>query len=186
VGTLAFVLGIAVVFVSFGAAFGGLGQQLLLHKRSLQIVMGTLVIILGLGFMGVFPGLQREFRIHRAPSRTIAGSVLMGVLFALGWTPCIGPALAAVQTMALSEASATRGAILGFAFCLGLGIPFVVVGLTLDRGVRGLTFLRRHTVAVMRFGGLLMTGIGILQVTGYWDTLMVSLRIWGARWTVPL
>ena len=185
-GTLAFVLGIAIVFVSFGAAFGGLGQQLLLHKRTLQIVMGTLVFILGLGFMGVFPGLQREFRVHRAPSRTIAGSVLMGVLFALGWTPCIGPALAAVQTMALSEASATRGAVLGLAFCLGMGIPFVIVGLAMDKGIRGLTFLRRHTVAVMRIGGLMMATIGVLQVTGYWDTLMVSLRIWGARWTVPL
>ena len=144
IGTLAFVLGISLVFVSFGAAFGGIGQQLLVHKRGLQIVMGTLVLLLGLGFMGVLPSLQREFRLHRPPSRTVAGSLLLGVTFALGWTPCIGPALAAVQSMALSEANATRGAVLGFAFCLGMGVPFVIVGLAMDKSVRGLKIGRAH------------------------------------------
>lgn len=186
IGTMAFMAGVSAVFVSFGAAFGGAGRLLITHQRAIQIVMGSVVIVMGLAFMGAVPFLQRELRWHRTPSGTVAGSALLGVLFALGWTPCIGPALAAVQTMAMSEASALRGAGLGLAFCVGLGIPFTVLGLSMERAIRVVKQLRRHTVAIMRTGGVLLVGIGVLQVTGYWNTVTVYLRIWGAGWQVPL
>lgn len=185
-GTTAFIAGVAAVFVSFGAAFGGLGQLLLTHQRPIQVIMGSVVILLGLAFLGVVPFLRRELRWHRTPSGTVAGAAVLGVLFALGWTPCIGPALAAVQTMAMSEASAARGAVLGLAFCVGLGVPFVVLGLSMERAVRAVSWLRRHTVAITRVGGALLVGIGVLQVTGYWNTVTVYLRVWGAGWQVPL
>ena len=186
VGTAAFILGVAVVFVSFGAAFGGAGQLLIRHQRALQVVMGGIVIVLGAMFAGLLPGLQREFRMHRAPTRTVAGAGVLGVLFALGWTPCIGPALAAVQTLAFTEASAGRGAVLGFAFCLGLGVPFLVIGQLMDRGIRAVSVLRRHSSGIMRAGGLLLMAIGVAEVTGWWQQVTIALRVWGAGWTVPL
>ena len=185
-GTSAFIVGIAAVFVSFGAAFGGIGQLLLQHQRALQIGMGALVIVLGLSFLGVLPPLQRDIRLHRTPTRTVAGAALLGVVFSLGWTPCIGPALAAVQSLALSEASAVRGAVLGFAFCLGLGIPFLVLGQLMHRGVAAVAVLRRNSAAIMRTGGLLLVAIGVAEVTGWWNSLTIALRVWAANWTVPL
>lgn len=185
-GTLAFILGVALVFVSFGAAFGGAGRLLVAHQRSLQIIMGSIVIVLGLSFIGVLPGLQREFRLHRAPTRTLAGAFLLGVLFSLGWTPCIGPALAAVQTLAFSEASAARGAVLGFAFCLGMGVPFLILGQLMHRGLGAVAAVRRNAQAIMRFGGVLLIAIGVAEVTGMWDKVTIALRIWGSRWSVPL
>ncbi len=186
IGTLAFVAGISVVFVSFGALFGGIGQQLLTHQRIIQMVMGVVVVILGLGFLGLIPALQREYRIHRMPTATLFGAFLLGVLFAIGWTPCIGPALAAVQTMALSQANATRGALLSLGYCLGLGIPFVVLGQLLEKSVRAVKALRRHSQLVTYIGGVFLIAIGMLMVTGYWNHLMVTLRVWGANWKVPL
>lgn len=183
-GTAAFIVGFSLVFISFGAAFGGIGQVLLLNQRLLQSVMGTILIFAGVIFIGAFPSLQREFRFHRAPKATIAGAFMLGFLFALGWTPCIGPALATVQTMALSEASAWRGALLGFAFCLGLGIPFMIFALLVDRGTSTIAKIRRHSQTLMRIGGVMMVAIGVLQITGGWNQLMIELRIWGA-WFDP-
>lgn len=185
-GTAAFMAGVAVVFVSFGALFGGIGSLLLEHQRALQVVMGTLVVVLGVGFLGMMPTLQRELRWHRTPKATVAGSFVLGFLFALGWTPCIGPALAAVQSMALSEGSAVRGALLGLAFCSGLGVPFAAVGLSMERGMRGVRWLRSHSRAVTRLGGVMLIAVGLLQVTGYWNTFTVWLRVWGSGWSVLL
>jgi cytochrome c-type biogenesis protein len=148
--------------------------------------MGTLVVVLGLSFLGVLPPLQRDLRLHRTPTRTVAGAALLGVVFSLGWTPCIGPALAAVQSLALSEASAVRGAVLGFAFCLGLGIPFLVLGQLMHRGVVAVGVLRRNSTIIMRTGGLLLVAIGVAEVTGWWNSLTIALRVWAAGWTVPL
>ena len=148
--------------------------------------MGGIVIVLGAMFAGLLPGLQREFRMYRAPTRTVTGAGVLGVLFALGWTPCIGPALAAVQTLAFTEASAGRGAVLGFAFCLGLGVPFLVIGQLMDRGIRAVSVLRRHSSGIMRAGGLLLMAIGVAEVTGWWQQVTIALRVWGAGWTVPL
>ena len=185
-GSAMFTLGVAVVFVSFGALFGGLGQVLLSHLRVIQSVMGVAVIAMGLSYLGLIPGMTREVRFHRKPSTTVLGAFALGFLFALGWTPCIGPALATVDTLAMAQASAVRGAVLGLAFCLGLGLPFVAVGVAMERGVRSVKWLRSHTVSIMRIGGLMMVVIGALLVTGYWNTATVWLRVLGSGWKVLL
>jgi cytochrome c-type biogenesis protein len=179
-GSLLFVLGFSVVFVSYGVLFGGVGETLLRYADVVSRVLGVLVILLGLAFMGDIPGLQREFRIHRLPRWGVAGAPLLGLLFGLGWTPCIGPTLAAVQTLAFTEASALRGAVLSFAYCLGLGLPFVILAVAFSRLAGAVSFLRRHSLVIMRVGGVLLVGVGVLLVTGLWNDLTVWLRI-----TVP-
>ena len=148
--------------------------------------MGVLVVILGLGFLGVIPAMQRDIRIHRIPTGTLVGAFLLGAIFAIGWTPCIGPTLAAVQVMALSEASAVRGAILSSAYCLGLGLPFILLALFFERSIRAVAILRRHSRGIMYFGGVMLIVIGMLLVTGFWNELTIGLRIWASQWGVPI
>jgi cytochrome c-type biogenesis protein len=185
-GSLVFVSGFSVVFISYGALFGGIGQLLLEYQRTIQMIMGVVVVILGLGFLGAIPAIQRDIRIHRVPTGTLFGAFLLGALFAIGWTPCIGPTLAAVQGMALNEASAVRGAILSAAYCLGLGLPFVFIALFFERSIRIVKILRRHSRGIMHFGGVMLIVIGLLLVTGYWNDLTVGLRVWAADWGVPI
>ncbi|NBV90242.1 MAG: cytochrome c biogenesis protein CcdA [Actinobacteria bacterium] len=185
-GTGMFIFGFSVVFISFGALFGGLGQTLLTHQRLLQSILGVVVIILGLGFIGVIPALQREVRLPHQPTGTLVGAFILGVVFAIGWTPCIGPTLGAVQALALQEASALRGAILSASYCLGLGLPFIVIGLMLERGVRSIKFLRKHSKLIMNIGGALLIGIGLLLVTGYWNDVTIWLRSLLPVWAAPL
>ena len=150
------------------------------------MVMGVLVVILGLGFLGVIPALQRDIRIHRIPTGTLLGAFLWGAICAIGWTPCIGPTLAAVQVMALTEASAVRGAILSAAYCLGLGLPFIFLALFFERSIRAVSILRRHSRGIMYFGGVMLTVIGMLLVTGYWNQITIGLRVWASQWGVPI
>ena len=185
-GSTLFVGGFSVVFISYGALFGGIGQLLLEYQRTIQMVMGVVVVILGLGFLGAIPAIQRDIRIHRVPTGTLFGAFLLGALFAIGWTPCIGPTLAAVQGMALTEASAVRGAILSAAYCLGLGLPFVFIALFFERSIRTVKVLRRHSRGIMYFGGVMLIVIGLLLVTGYWNDLTIGLRVWAADWGVPI
>jgi cytochrome c-type biogenesis protein len=179
-GTVLFMAGFTAVFASFGALFGGLGALLLTHATVLTRILGVVVIAMGLAFLGWIPGLQREKRLHLAPSGGIAGAPLLGAAFGLGWTPCIGPALAAVQTLAFTQASAGRGALLSVAYGLGLGVPFLAVGLAFRRTAGALGWVRRHRLAVMRTGGAMLVLTGLLLVTGLWDHLMITLRVWTA------
>jgi cytochrome c-type biogenesis protein len=185
-GTFLFVLGFTVVFVSYGVLFGALGSALFEYADPISRVLGVVVIALGLVFLGVLPGAQREWRLHHTPQIGLWGAPLLGVLFGIGWTPCIGPTLGAVQTLAFTEASAVRGAILSFVYCLGLGLPFLLVGLLFRRALGAIAWVRRHSVLVMRIGGGMLVAIGVLLVTGYWDDLTVGLRSWSSGWTVPL
>jgi cytochrome c-type biogenesis protein len=178
VGALLFVLGFTAVFVSFGALFGGLGRLLLEWAPVLTRVMGVVTILMGLAFLGGLPWLQRERRIHRRPPAGLAGAPVLGVVFGLGWTPCLGPTLSAVNTLAYTEASAGRGAALGLAYCVGLGVPFLLVALGARRALTLSAFARRHAPAVMRVGGVLLLVLGILLVTGLWDGIMSYLRSW--------
>lgn len=171
-----FVLGFSVVFVSFGAFFGGLGAVLLQYQDAITRALGILVIIMGLAFMGLIPGLQREWRIHRTPIGGVAGAPLLGLLFGLGWTPCIGPTLAAVQTLAFTEASALRGAALSFVYCLGLGLPFVLLAVLFSRTAHALAFVKTHHLMVMRIGGGMLVIVGVLLVTGIWTDFTIWLR----------
>ena len=176
-GSLLFVLGFSVVFVSYGVLFGGAGSLLLEYADVINRVLGVLVIVMGLAFMGLIPGLQREWRMHRAPRWGVAGAPVLGLLFGLGWTPCIGPTLTAVQTLAFTEASALRGAILSFVYCLGLGLPFVLLALAFSRMARAIGWVREHYVWVMRIGGGMLVVVGVLLVTGVWTDFTVWLRV---------
>jgi cytochrome c-type biogenesis protein len=175
-GSVLFVLGFSVVFVSFGAFFGGVGSVLLQYQDVITRVLGVMVIIMGLAFMGLIPGLQREWRIHRLPDWGVAGAPMLGVLFGLGWTPCIGPTLAAVQTLAFTEASALRGALLSFFYCLGLGLPFVLLAVLFSRTARALAWVKGHYLLVMRIGGGMLVIVGVLLVTGVWTDFTIWLR----------
>jgi cytochrome c-type biogenesis protein len=177
-GSVLFVLGFSAVFITSGALFGGLGSYLLEYKTVVDRVLGVLTVLLGLVFLGVIPGLQREVRFHRLPSPGLAGAPLLGVLFGVGWTPCLGPTLAAVQTLAYTQASAGRGALLTAAYCAGLGIPFVLTGLAFRRALGAFAVVKRHYALVMRIGGGLLVLVGLLLVSGVWENLMVEVRGW--------
>ena len=177
-GSLLFVAGFSAVFISFGALFGGLGRLLLEWGPVLTRVAGVITVLMGLAFLGALPWLQRERRLHSRPPAGLAGAPVLGIVFGLGWTPCLGPTLTAVNTLAYSEASAARGAILGLAYCLGLGVPFVLVALGTRSTLRFSAFARRHARGVMRFGGVLLVLLGLLLLTGWWDGLMIWLRAW--------
>ncbi len=177
-GSVLFVLGFSAVFVTSGALFGGLGSLLLEYKTVVDRVLGVLTVLLGLVFLGALPGMQREVRLHRLPPPGLAGAPLLGVVFGVGWTPCLGPTLAAVQTLAFTEASAGRGALLTAAYCLGLGLPFVLTGLMFRRALGTFAVVRRHYALVMRIGGGLLVLVGLLLVSGLWEDLMVEIRGW--------
>jgi cytochrome c-type biogenesis protein len=180
VGSVLFVLGFSAVFVTGGALFGGLGAYLVEYKSVVDRVLGVLTVLLGLAFLGLLPRLQREVRIHRLPSAGLAGAPLLGVLFGVGWTPCLGPTLAAVQTLAYSSASAGRGALLTAAYCLGLGVPFVAAGLAFRRALGAFAVVKRHYAVVMGIGGALLVAVGLLLVSGLWESLMIEVRGWVA------
>ena len=177
-GAALFVLGFSAVFISFGALFGGLGRLLLEWAPVINRVLGVVTIVMGLAFLGLLPQLQRERRIHRLPRAGLAGAPLLGVVFGVGWTPCLGPTLGAINTLALTEASAVRGAVLGVAYCIGLGLPFLLVAAGADRALRLSAAARRHARTVTRIGGGVLVLLGLLLLTGMWDGFMIWLRAW--------
>lgn len=185
-GSVLFVMGFSVVFVSYGLLFGGLGSLLLEYQSIISRILGVIVIVMGLAFMGVIPGLQREWRMHRMPSYSVWGAPVLGVLFGLGWTPCIGPALTAVQSLAFTEGSAARGALLSFVYCLGLGLPFILLGLLFRQAAGTLAWVRRHYTLIMRIGGGLLVAIGILLVSGLWDSITIWMRTLVPGFETPL
>ena len=185
-GSLLFVLGFTVVFVSGGVLFGSIGQELFTYRDELSIVTGALVILLGLVFMGVVPMFQREVRIHAVPTVGLAIAPVLGVFFGLGWIPCIGPTLGAVLTLANNEATASRGAVLTFVYCLGLGIPFLVAAMAFARFTRALGWFRKHQRVLNISGGLLLIAVGVLLVTGLWNDLALELQTWAGGFETAL
>jgi cytochrome c-type biogenesis protein len=177
-GAVLFVSGFTAVFVAITTAFGGLGRLLLVHNEVITQVMGGVTVLVGLGFLGWLPLLQRTKRLTVRPTVGLAGAPLLGVVFGLGWTPCLGPTLAAVQNLAFAEATAGRGALLGLAYCLGLGVPFVLVALGARWAVGATTFLRVHARTVTRVGGAVLVLVGLLLLTGAWTEMMQWLRSW--------
>ncbi|HEY0902819.1 MAG TPA: cytochrome c biogenesis protein CcdA [Acidimicrobiales bacterium] len=177
-GSLLFVLGFSFVFVSFGALFGAVGEWLFEYQREITVVLGSLTILVGIAFLGAVPWLQRDWRVHRVPAVGLAAAPLLGVLFGLGWTPCIGPTLSAITTLAVNEASAERGALLSFVYCLGLGLPFILAALAYRRMLGAIGWVRRHQRWITGFGGLMLVAVGILLVTGWWDVFVDDVRAW--------
>jgi cytochrome c-type biogenesis protein len=186
---LLFVLGFAAVFTSYGALFGGLGTLLLSQQALLVRVLGVFTILMGLVFAGVLQRLRllgRTFRLGYRPRAGLAGAPLVGALFGLGWTPCIGPTLAAVLTLATSTGDAGRGAVLSFAYSLGLGIPFLLAAAGLGRALPAFGWARRHGQRITQVGGAFLVVLGLLQVSGLWTDLISRLQGSIAGFTVPL
>ncbi len=178
IGSFLFVLGFSFVFVSFGALIGGVGEWLFTYERQITIVLGVLTIVLGLVFLGVVPWMQRDYRIHQVPAVGLAAAPLLGVLFGLGWAPCIGPTLSAVLFLSGKEASAGRGALLTFVYCLGLGLPFIFAALAYRRMLGTVGWVRRHQQWVTAIGGVMLIAVGLLLVTGWWDVMVDWIRTW--------
>lgn len=176
VGVLLFVAGFTAVFLLLGVVFSLAGIALRAHLDLIMRLMGVLVIVMGLAFMGAVPFLQRERRPHVAPRYGLWGAPVLGAVFGLGWAPCIGPTLAAVLSLSFGGADPTRGALLVVAYCLGLGVPFVVLAMLFSRSTRALTFLRRHRRAIQIIGGGLLVLLGIALVTGLWGTITNQLQ----------
>ena len=180
-GSLAFILGFSAIFVSFGALFGQFGDTLKAHQRPLEIVFGLVTIVLGFFFAGWWPSswLQRERRVHFLPRASVLGAALLGIFFAVGWTPCIGPTLAAIDGLAASSSGATalRGSMLAFVYCLGLGVPFLVAALATEWMSSASSWLRRHARSIGVIGGALLILIGVAEVTGLWQSWVLWLQI---------
>jgi len=174
-GSLLFVLGFSIVFISYGVLFGGIGSTLAVNEVGITRILGIFTIALGLIFLGLFP-MSPTLRPKMNTTGGLLGAPLLGFLFGVGWTPCIGPALATVQTLAFQESSAVRGAILSFAYCIGLGLPFIASGLFLDKSERLRKLLVRRGNVITIIGGIFLLAIGILQVLGVWSEVMNSLR----------
>jgi cytochrome c-type biogenesis protein len=185
-GSLLFVLGFSFVFVVLGTLSGALGDWLFRYTRQISIALGFFTILVGVAFIGLVPWLQRDVRIHRVPAVGLAAAPLLGVLFGLGWTPCIGPTLSAVQLLALHEGTAVRGALLSVAYSLGLGIPFLLAGLAFRRTLGAVRWVRRHQAWVTRAGGVMLIVVGLLLVTGLWDQWVADLRSVVTGFEVPV
>jgi cytochrome c-type biogenesis protein len=179
-GTSLFVLGFAAVFVMTGVVAGSAGQLLAAYRDVITRVLGVVIIMLGLIFAGVLKFGQRDLRLHRIPAVGVAAAPLVGVVFALGWTPCLSPTLGVVVNLGFNEGTAVRGGLLGFVYALGLGIPFVLAGLAFTRMASAVAFLRERQQLVMRIGGVLLIIVGLLLVTGAWNTLTAVLRQWAS------
>lgn len=186
-GTVGFTLGFAVLFMSYGAAFGGIGSALVRNQAAISRGLGVLVIVLGIAYLGRIPLFEREFGPQMRGRGGVLMSPLLGLAFGLGWVPCVGPTLAAVQTMAFSEASAWRGAGLSLLYSLGLGLPFIIIGLFFERSLVALRWMRTYRGRIQQFGGVMLILLGILLVTGLWDQLSVWMRVSTAgMWRVSL
>jgi cytochrome c-type biogenesis protein len=175
-GAVLFVLGFTAIFVAQGALFGQLGASIQDHRVTIERVLGVVTILMGLVFLGFVRFAQREVRIHRRPAAGLAGAPLLGAAFGLAWAPCLTPTFGAVYSLAYTQGTLGRGAFLSACYCLGLGVPFLLVALGFGWVSSALGFVRRHMALVSRIGGVLLVAIGVLLVTGQWDHWMNELR----------
>ncbi|MFK4729508.1 cytochrome c biogenesis protein CcdA [Agromyces mediolanus] len=185
-GVLLFTLGFAAVFVSYGAAFGAAGYWLVRWQDPVTRALGVIVIIMGLAFTGAFRFLQRTAKPQFTPKLGLAGAPLLGVVFGIGWTPCLGPTLTAISALSLSAASPWRGAMLAVAYCVGLGVPFLLVALGFNWASGAMAWLKRHVRAINIIGGATLIVIGMLMVTGMWTKWISSLQALIGGFVLPI
>lgn len=176
-GAFLFVLGFTAVFVATGALFGTLGSTISVHRVLLMRIFGVVTIGMGLVFLGRFRFLQREAKLHRLPPAGLLGAPLLGLTFGLAWTPCLTPTFGAVYALAVTEGTAGRGALLSAVYCLGLGVPFLLVAMGLGWVSGALAVVRRHARLVSQVGGALLIVMGVLLLSGVWDHWMNYLRL---------
>lgn len=176
-GALLFVLGFSLVFVLINAVAGGVGSWLFFHQDTILRVMGVVVIAMGFIFLGFFGGMQNTKQFKFKPRVGLLGAPVLGIIFAIGWAPCMGPTLGTIMTLSMSQGSATRGIILAIFYSLGLGLPFILIALGFGWMSAVTTFLRKHIRTINIIGGVLMILIGLLMVTGAWSALMSRLQV---------
>nr|WP_258067728.1 cytochrome c biogenesis protein CcdA [Pseudoclavibacter sp. RFBI5] len=170
-GATLFVLGFTVVYVLSGAASGLLGFWLMEYQRVIMRVLGVVVIVMGVVFIGQVSFMQRTARMKFAPSGLL-GAPLLGIVFGVGWAPCLGPTLIAINSLSYQFASPGRGALLAFFYCIGLGLPFILVALGIGRVTTGINWVRKHIRTINLVGGGILILIGLLMVIGVWQHFM--------------
>lgn len=175
-GTLLFIAGFSAVFITTGVVAAAVGQSLQRHARGVEIAVGVLIVVLGLAFLGLVPGLQREFRVHRLPAAGLLGAPVFGAVFALSWIPCVGPTLGAVLGLATTGGDTGRAVLLAAAYCVGIGLPFVAFGLGFRRLAGVFGAVRRNSRWVTRIGGAMLILVGLALVTGGWNDFTIWLR----------
>jgi cytochrome c-type biogenesis protein len=184
-----FVAGFTVVFVLASVTVFGVIQTLNVNRELLQRIGGVVTILMGLVFLGLVPALQRDTRIHPRRLTGLVGAPLLGAVFALGWTPCLGPTLSGVMAVSAGTAGATavRGVVLTIAYCLGLGLPFVILAFGSASALRGVGWLRRNSRTIQVIGGILLVAVGIALVTGMWDQFVGWVRnVFVSQTTLPI
>jgi cytochrome c-type biogenesis protein len=175
-GTALFIAGFSAVFITTGVLAAAIGQSLQRHARAVEVVVGALIVVLGLAFLGLVPGLQREFRIHRLPAAGLFGAPVFGAVFALSWIPCVGPTLGAVLGLATAGGDTSRAVLLAAAYCVGIGLPFVAFGLGFRRLIGVFAAVRRNSRWVTRIGGAMLILVGLALLTGGWGDFTIWLR----------
>ncbi|MEV4621028.1 cytochrome c biogenesis protein CcdA [Asanoa sp. NPDC049573] len=175
-GTMLFVVGFTTVFVLVAVLVSRVGWVMVEHRRLLEIVVGSLIIVLALAFLGVVPGLQREVRIQALPRAGLFAAPVFGAVFALSWVPCVGPTMGSVLLLASTSGEADRAVVLAVAYCLGLGIPFVIFGLFFTRLLGLFKAIRRNSKWVTRVGAGLLMLMGLALVTGGWNSFLIWLQ----------
>jgi cytochrome c-type biogenesis protein len=190
-GAFLFVLGFSTVFVTAGFAFGSFGETLIQHQRGLDIIFGLLMIVMGVFFAGLIPDrwsgwMQRDMRVHYRPAMGLLGAPLLGLVFGLGWTPCLGPTLSAVQTLAFTQGTAGRGALLSAFYCLGLGLPFLIAAVAFGWAMRAIGWIKGHYTLVTRLGGAMIGLVGLALVSGVWEHLITQMQTWVHGASLPL
>lgn len=176
VGVVLFILGFSVIFVAESALFGVIGSWLLRWNDLISRILGGVVVLLGIIFVGWFSFFQRSFKPSWKPASGLVGAPLLGIVFGLGWTPCIGPTLAAIQALSIASASASSGIILGVFYCFGLGLPFLFLAFGFTWMTRSVTFFKKHIRAINVFGGLGLILIGLLMISGFWSFFTLRLQ----------